>query len=189
MSVENLFATRRHGLGINCATGTVTPKGLHVGFRRLGTGTAVPELWELPSWEQSCSHSTTNPSFPHYNRKKKKKKTVLETTLFYYFTLFLCPTQPLHNYVKWMEKTWNVLLLWDEIQLGEGADKEKEEKEVMRNRHEEIMSQINQLCKWILSNQLLQPKAVQICLCWWLRAVKVILVQLWVVRCWPESDS
>lgn len=80
MSVEILFATRRHGLGINCATGTVTPKGLHVGFRRLGTSAAVPELWEQPSWEQSCLHSTTDPSFPHYNRKK----TVLETTLFYY---------------------------------------------------------------------------------------------------------
>lgn len=176
----------------------------------MGWGLTAPQVqwhpkgstWAFGGWEQarlsqnygncpagSRAAHTAPPTPLFLTTTGKKKKTVLETTLFYYFTLFLCPTQPLHNYVKWMEKTWNVLLLWDEIQLGEGADKEKEEKEVMRNRHEEIMSQINQLCKWILSNQLFQPKAVQICLCWWLRAVKVILVQLWVVRCWPESDS
>lgn len=92
MSVENLFATRRHGLGINCATGTVTPKGLHVGFRRLVTGTAVPELWELPSWEQSCSHSTTNPSFPHYNREKKKKNSSGDNTLLLFYLIFMSHT-------------------------------------------------------------------------------------------------
>lgn len=130
-------------------------------------------------------HQPLVSSLQQKNNNKKKNSSGDNSSII----LFLCPTQPLHNYVKWMEKTWDVLLLWDAIQLGEGGDKEKEEKEVMRNGHEEIMSQINQLCKWIVSNQLLQPKAVQICLCWWLWAGKVVLVQLWVVRCWPESDS
>jgi len=72
------------------------------------------------------------------------------------------------------EKDLSVLLPWDEIYTAGG---EARRKWWETDRHEAIISRINQFYWLITSNQLLQPKkAVWICLCWWHTAVKVIFL-------------